>query len=72
MMQSRTPATGASPTCVAEGGVIIIHEEDGRLVVESADDAVRRAQAIVRRHAPHAAGVVDELLAERRAEAERG
>ena len=57
---------------VAEGGMIIIHEEEGRLVIESADDAVRRAQAIVRRHAPHVASVVDELLAERRAEAERG
>lgn len=54
---------------VEGGGLLIIREEEGRLVLESVDDAVRRAQALVRRYAPTAKGTTDELLAERRAEA---
>ncbi len=53
------------------GGLLIIREDEGRLVLESVDDAVRRAQAVVRRYAPRAEGITDELLAERRAEAAR-
>ena len=53
------------------GGILVIREEDGRLLLESADEAITRAQDIVRRFAPDAAGVVDELSAERRAAAER-
>ncbi len=56
---------------VVRGGTLVIREEDGRLVLESADEAITRAQDIVRRFAPDAVGVVDELFAERRAEAER-
>ena len=56
---------------IARGGAIVIREEEGRLLLESLDDAVTRAQALVRRFAPDATGVVDEFLAERRAEAER-
>lgn len=54
---------------VEGGGLLIIREDEGHLVLESVDDAVRRAQALVRRYAPAAKGVADELLAERRAEA---
>jgi antitoxin PrlF len=56
---------------VERGGLLIIREEDGKLVLESVDEAVRRAQALVRRYAPQAEGVADELLAERRSEATR-
>ncbi len=56
---------------VVRGGTLVIREEDGRLLLESADAAITRAQDIVRRFAPDAAGVVDELSAERRADAER-
>ena len=56
---------------VVRGGTLVIREEEGRLVLESADEAINRAQDIVRRFAPDAVGVVDELSAERRAEAER-
>ena len=55
---------------IAKGGALVIREEDGRLLLESLDDAIGRAQALVRRFAPDATGVVDEFLAERRAEAE--
>ena len=56
---------------VTRGGTVVIREEDGRLLLESVDDAIGRAQALVRRFAPEAQGVVDELLSERRLEAER-
>ena len=56
---------------VVRCGTLVIIEENGRLVLESADEAITRAQDIVRRFAPDAVGVVDELFAERRAEAER-
>lgn len=56
---------------VEGGGLLIIREDEGRLVLESVDDAVRRAQALVRRYAPEAQSVADELLTERRAEASR-
>ncbi len=56
---------------VEGGGLLIIREDEGRLVLESVDDAVRRAQALVRRYAPEARGVTDELLAERRTDATR-
>lgn len=56
---------------VESGGLLIIREDEGRIVLESVDDAVRRAQALVRRYAPAAKGATDELLAERRAEAAR-
>ncbi len=56
---------------VVRGGTLVIREEDGRLLLESSDAAITRAQDIVRRFAPNATGVVDELSAERRAEAER-
>lgn len=55
---------------VTRGGTVVIREEDGRLLLESVDDAIGRAQALVRRFAPDAQGVVDELLSERRLEAE--
>ena len=55
---------------IARGGAVVIREEDGRLLLESLDDAIGRAQALVRRFAPNASGVVDEFLAERRVEAE--
>lgn len=56
---------------VVRGGSVVIREQDGRLLLESVDDAIGRAQALVRQFAPDAAGVVDEFLSERRAETER-
>ena len=51
------------------GGLVLIRSEAGRIVLESIDDAVARAQAIVRKYSPDTQGVVDELISERRAEA---
>lgn len=65
------PASLRQQLHVEGGGLLIIREDEGRLVLESVDDAVRRAQDLVHRYAPEAQGVVDEFLAERRADAER-
>ena len=56
---------------VEGGGLLVIRQDEGRLVLESVDDAVRRAQALVRRYAPAAHDVTNELLPERRADAAR-
>ena len=65
------PANLRQQLHVEGGGLLVIREDEGRLVLESVDDAVRRAQALVRRYAPDAQNVTDELLAERRADAAR-
>ena len=65
------PASLRQQLHVEGGGLLVIREDEGRLVLESVDDAVRRAQALVRRYAPEAQGVTEELLAERRADAAR-
>ncbi len=54
-----------------EGGLLLVREDDGRLVLESVDDAVSRAQALVRRYAPATRDVTDSFLAERRADGAR-
>jgi bifunctional DNA-binding transcriptional regulator/antitoxin component of YhaV-PrlF toxin-antitoxin module len=42
---------------------------DGEVVVDTLDAAIKRAQAGMRRHVPEGVSLVDELIAERRAEA---
>lgn len=56
-----------------EDEVILRETEDGALRLETRVQAVQRAQALVRRYVKAQPGetVVDEFLAERRAEAER-
>jgi len=44
---------------------------DGDVVVDTLDAVIKRAQAEVRRHVPEGVSLVDELIAERRAEAAR-
>ena len=45
--------------------------EDGGLVIETREQGVRRARALVRRYIPEDVVLSDELIAERRREAER-
>jgi AbrB family looped-hinge helix DNA binding protein len=66
------PASLRQQLHVEGGGLLIIRKDEGQLVLESVDDAVRRAQALVWRYAPQAHHVTDELLAERRAEDAHG
>ena len=59
------PASLREQLNVEGGGLLVIRGNEGRLVLESLDGAVRRAQALVRRYAQNARGVTDELLTER-------
>ena len=44
--------------------------EAGSLVIETREQGLRRARALVRKYVPEGARLSDELIAERRAEAE--
>lgn len=55
-----------------KGGVVVIQEKDGELRIRSVRDVVADLQAQVRQYFPKSdVSPVDELIAERRAEAER-
>lgn len=53
------------------GDRLVASVVDGALVIESVDAGIRRAQEMVRRYIPEGVSLVDELIAERHAEAER-
>ena len=53
------------------GDEVLLRLEDGELRVHTFDQAVRRAQAIVREYIPEGRLLSEELIAERRREAER-
>ena len=56
---------------VGEGHALIGSVEDGELRLLTIPAAVRRAQAIVRQYIPEGVSLVDDLLEDRRREAER-
>lgn len=56
---------------IAEGDELLISLVDGELRLGTREASIARAQAIVRRHVPAGTSLVEELLAERRAEAAR-
>jgi DNA-binding CsgD family transcriptional regulator/bifunctional DNA-binding transcriptional regulator/antitoxin component of YhaV-PrlF toxin-antitoxin module len=56
---------------VGPGDVLILRCEDGELRISGRDATIRRIQEEVRRHVPADVSLVDELIAERRAEAAR-
>jgi hypothetical protein len=45
--------------------------EEGALIVETREQGLRRARALLRKYIPEAVSLSDELIAERRAEAAR-
>jgi len=51
--------------------VTLTENADGDLVVTTPEAALQKLQALVRKHVPEGVSLVDELLAERRAEATR-
>jgi len=53
------------------GDEVIVRVEDGELRILTRGEAVKRAQDLVRRHVKGNRSLVDELSAERRAEAGR-
>ena len=56
---------------ISTGDTVLVDIEDGELRVRSLTQAIARAQAILRRHVPKGVSLADELIADRRREAER-
>ena len=54
-----------------EGDALIARVEDGKLVMETPEQALARFRAYVRSHVPPGVSLVDELIAERREEARK-
>jgi AbrB family looped-hinge helix DNA binding protein len=55
---------------IAAGDSVIVEMVEGELRVRPLSSTIKKARAIVREFIPASAGLVDELIAERRAEAE--
>jgi len=53
------------------GGTILARLVNGTVILEPVDAAVRRAQAMVRKYVPKGSGLVEEMISERHAAAER-
>src|SRR5207248_1933421 len=56
---------------VQVGDNVILQLDDGEIRLFTVREAIRRAQEMVRRYVPEGVSLVDELIAERRAEAAR-
>jgi AbrB family looped-hinge helix DNA binding protein len=65
------PAEARKELGLKEGDAVTIEVRDGELGVYSVLEGIRRAQAIAAKHKRPGVSVVDELIAERRAEAAR-
>ena len=65
------PADLRDASRLKRGGVVFAEVRDGMLVIESVDSRIDRAQAIARKYKKPGESVVDEFIAEKRAEAER-
>ena len=65
------PAEHRKALGVKVGDVVLLDLEDGEVRVRTVDQAVKRAQELVRRYVPADRSLMDELIAERRLEAER-
>ncbi len=53
---------------VREGSEVVMSLSDGELRIRTLDEALRRAQMLVRRYVPEERSLADELIAERRRE----
>ena len=65
------PAAMRRQLGISPGDTLLVSINDGELRVRSLATAVARAQALVRKYVPEGVSLVDELIAERRREAER-
>ena len=65
------PAEARRALGLRPGDAVVIQVEDGEARIFSLDEAIRRAQELVRKYVPPGRSLSDELIAERRAEAER-
>ena len=66
------PAAARAAMDIAEDGTVTAYLHEGELRLISPRTAIRQVQAFVKLHDKGEGSVVDELIAERRAAAERG
>lgn len=64
------PATMRRELGISAGDTVMVDIADGELRVRSLSKALERARLILRRHIPEDVNLSDELVADRRAEAE--
>ena len=65
------PAEFREALGLAVGDEVRLRLDDGEIRIFTLDHAIRQAQELVRRYVPEGVSLVDELIAERRAEAAR-
>lgn len=65
------PASMRRELGLGTGDTVLVGIDDGELRVRSLPKAIERARAILRRHVPEGMNLSDELIADRRREAER-
>ena len=65
------PASMRRELGLGTGDTVLVGIDDGELRVRSLPKAIERARAILRRHVPEGINLSDELIADRRLEAER-
>lgn len=65
------PASVRRSLAMPDGERIFIDEDEGRIVIRTQAQAIREAQKALRKYARPGHSVVDELLDDRRREAER-
>nr|WP_280742716.1 AbrB/MazE/SpoVT family DNA-binding domain-containing protein [Sphingomonas jejuensis] len=56
---------------IGTGDTVLVDVDNGELRVRSVKRAIERARAILRKHIPEGESLADELIADRRREAER-
>ena len=65
------PAVMRRELGIGAGDTVMVDIDNGELRVRSISKALERARAILRRHIPQGSNLADELIMDRRAEAER-
>lgn len=65
------PASMRRQLGIGTGDTVLVDVDNGELRVRSVTRAIERARAILRKHIPEGVGLADELIADRRREAER-
>ncbi len=65
------PAAYRRALGIKQGDEVILRLEDGEVRIITPAQAIRRAQALVRRYVPAGRSMADELIAERRIDAAR-
>ena len=64
------PAAMRRELGIATGDTVVVDVTDGEQRVRTLSAAIARAQAILRRHVPEGVSLADELIADRRQEAD--